>query len=372
MGSFLWEVAVSRHHLGFCPPSEVPETRLALVRRAVDRDGGAGVGGLGDGADDGPVVGQVETGGKAATRAWSSPPVRTKPSGSAPVAAATACRGSSTVNASLRRSIRHPARGRHVADVGEQAVGDVDHRGGAQAQRLGTGGVGHLGPAVRLDQRPRRPEPATEHGQSPGRPPEPPAHGDDVARSRARPAYRRAGGGAERGHRDHQGVAAGEVPADQRGADRRRTPPRCRRTARAPRRRRGRRGPRGPTVTAEARPPIALTSDRLCAAARWPMSEADAQSRRKWRPSTSTSVHSSTSGPGTVRTAASSPGPTTTSSPCGSRRARRSRRPNSPTSASVAPGARGSGGVLGGMVMHSIRRPSRQGNRPVPARPGTR
>ena len=63
------------------------------------------------------------------------------------------------------------------------------------------------------------------------------------------------------------------------------------------------------TSSAVATPPIAAMSARLAAAARCPMSVAEAQSQRKCRPSTSTSVLATTRPSGAATTAASSPGP---------------------------------------------------------------
>src|SRR5699024_9951956 len=69
------------------------------------------------------------------------------------------------------------------------------------------------------------------------------------------------------------------------------------------------------TSRAVVRPPIALMSDRLPAAALAPTSDAVDQWRRKSTPSTRTSTEVTTSPPGTASTALSSPGPTRTSSP---------------------------------------------------------
>src|SRR3954454_4972250 len=104
-------------------------------------------------------------------------------------------------------------------------------------------------------------------------------------------------------------------------------------------------GAASPTVSAVARPPIALISERLAAATRCPISAADAQSRRKCRPSTGRAVETTTRPSGTATTAASSPGPSSTAPPWGKRSPSAATNPNSPTSDRVA---------SAGMVMADI------------------
>ena len=100
-------------------------------------------------------------------------------------------------------------------------------------------------------------------------------------------------------------------------------------------------GAASPTVSECAVPPMALTSERLAAAALRPMSRAAAHSRRKCRPSTIRSVETTTCPLGVRRTAASSPGPTNTCAPWPNRPTKAPISPNSPASASVAPAAKG-------------------------------
>ena len=79
-----------------------------------------------------------------------------------------AARGSRT--RPRRTSIATPESCGEVAGVGEQPVGDVDHRGGAGVGGHRPGVVRRLRAAVGLDQHPRGAEAAAEHGQSPGGP----------------------------------------------------------------------------------------------------------------------------------------------------------------------------------------------------------
>ena len=83
-----------------------------------------------------------------------------------------------------------------VAGVGEQPVGDVDHRGGAGLGGDRPGVVRRLGAAVGLDQHARRAEAAAQHRQPAGGPALAPAQREHVARLRRRtgapaPACRR-------------------------------------------------------------------------------------------------------------------------------------------------------------------------------------
>jgi hypothetical protein len=93
------------------------------------------------------------------------------------------------------------------------------------------------------------------------------------------------------------------------------------------------------TTSAVGTPPIAAMSARLAAAARCPTSRALDQSRRKCRPSTSTSVLIATRPSGASTSAASSPGPMSTPGAGGaaaaSRAVTRAINPNSPMVATV-------------------------------------
>ena len=179
--------------------------------------------------------GSVDAAGNVATRAWSSPPVSTKPSGSTPSAAPTACSGSSIDEGVAAQVDVDPAGPRHVTEVGEQAVGDVDQRRRAQRPAAsGAGGVGHLGPAVGLHHRTRRAEPAAQHRQAGRRP----ARAGRAPRRRppGRAPPRTSGPPstvADRGHRDHQRRRCGSGRPRPRTPPPRRTPRRARRPARS-------------------------------------------------------------------------------------------------------------------------------------------
>jgi hypothetical protein len=95
-------------------------------------------------------------------------------------------------------------------------------------------------------------------------------------------------------------------------------------------------GAASPTTIEVGRAPIAAMSARFCAAALRPTSYPSDQSRRKCRPSTIRSVVTTIRPSGTATTAASSPGPTRTSSPCFRPAVTSSMRPNSPVLASVS------------------------------------
>ena len=105
-------------------------------------------------------------------------------------------------------------------------------------------------------------------------------------------------------------------------------------------------GAEKPTTTPCGRAPMASTSATLTATALRPISPGPLQSRRKWTPSTSTSVDTTTDPP-TASTAPSSPGPTSTSSAAGRSRTISAIRANSPSCARVVgpvpPGLMGGG-----------------------------
>ena len=84
--------------------------------------------------------------------------------------------------ASRRTSIATPESSARWPRLGEQAVGDVDHRRGAGLRGDASRVVRRLGAAVGLDQHPGRAEAASEYGE-PGRPPSP---GVRTARGRRR------------------------------------------------------------------------------------------------------------------------------------------------------------------------------------------
>src|SRR2546421_436423 len=94
-------------------------------------------------------------------------------------------------------------------------------------------------------------------------------------------------------------------------------------------------GAQRPTSRAVGTAPMAATSARLAAAARCPTSAAADQSRRKCRPSTSTSVVATTRPSGAATTAASSPGPSSAAFAPASRATTRRINPNSPVSEMV-------------------------------------
>ena len=97
-------------------------------------------------------AGSFTSGGKVATIAWSSPPVSTHCSGSTPTAwpmsficAGTSMRAGAQVDADL-------AGLGDVPEVGDEAVADVGHGGGAESGRRGARVVRRLGAAVGLDE----------------------------------------------------------------------------------------------------------------------------------------------------------------------------------------------------------------------------
>ena len=191
-----------------------------------------------------------------------------------------------------------PAVGGEVPEIGEQAVADVAHR-----RRPGVGGgragrVRRRGTPVRRHRRDRTAEPPPQDGEPAGRPPEPAR----PAPPRPRTGARTAGRGPvhpdrpARSPRDHSGaVGRGrhEVSADDGGAERRALGGQPGGHALQPRVWVSG-GQASPTSSAVAVPPIAAMSARLAAAALWPMSSAEDQSRRKCRPSTRTSVLATT------------------------------------------------------------------------------
>ena len=126
--------------------------------------------------------------GSVASSAWSSPPPRMNCIGSAPRPRRrrAAARGSRT----RRDAMSMPPRGvREVAGVGDQAVGDVDHRGGAGRRR--------------------RPGPRRTAAPGAGRPrPAPAASG---SRGPARPARRRPSPGGRRARPRRPARAPGRV-----------------------------------------------------------------------------------------------------------------------------------------------------------------
>ena len=97
--------------------------------------------------------------------------------GSVPVAAATACSGSGISKASRRRSMRDPRSRRHVAEIGQQTVGDVDHGRGPGPRGRGAGAVLDDGHPVGLDDGARGPESPAQHHQSGRGPTQPAGHG---------------------------------------------------------------------------------------------------------------------------------------------------------------------------------------------------
>ena len=154
--------------------------------------------------------------GNVAARAWSSPPVSSSAYGSIPVAAPTAWSGSGTSKASRRRSITTPEASRHVAQIGQQAVRDVDHRRRAGRRGRCPAAVRHLGHPVRLHRGARRAKTSTEHGQ-PGRGPARPAEqGHHVAGPGPRPQHDPAAARRpEHRHRNGDVAGSGQVAADQ-------------------------------------------------------------------------------------------------------------------------------------------------------------
>ena len=150
-------------------------------------------------------------------------------------------------------------------EVGEQAVADVDHRGGAErggARALRrTAGSGRRCASTRTR---GRPEPAAEHREPGRRPAEPAGHGDEVAGPGTGPGDRRAAlERAERGDRDRPPVAAHDIAADDRRARRGGLLVAARRPAPAPTRSAGRPAAASPTSSAVGTAPIAAMSARF-------------------------------------------------------------------------------------------------------------
>ena len=186
-----------------------------------------------------------------------------------------------------------------VPEVGEQPVAHVAHRRRAGLRGGRPGRVRRGGTAVRRHHRDRAGEPPAQHGEAARRPAQPPGQRHHVPGTGAGPQHRGpAAQIAQRGHREHHGGAVG---------GRRRPGPRRRRPRRAARTRRRGPPPRPPATPSgcsagrparpaarSSTPPIAATSARFAAAALWPMSSAEDQSRRKCRPSTRTSVVATT------------------------------------------------------------------------------
>ena len=105
-----------------------------------------------------------------------------------------------------------------VAGVGEQAVGDVDHRRRAGLRGLRARVVRRVRAPVGLDQGPGRAEAPAQHGQSTGRPALPAGQGEDVPDLGSGADDRSDGAHAQHGHRDHHLGGAGQVAADDAGA----------------------------------------------------------------------------------------------------------------------------------------------------------
>ena len=273
-------------------------------------------------------------GGNVATSAWSSPPVRTSSSGSTRVAAPTVCSGSPISSAVVSTSMVTPdARAtcpRSASRPSETSTIAVAPARAATAPCP----YGTLRHPLHLDDRPRRAEPAGEHEQPGGRPAQPAGEGQHVAgrapsrRTGARPS-RVPRAVTERVTRWPRVVSPPSrlTPAVTHSARRPAARSRVQRTSVSP-------GAEKPTTTPCGRAPMASTSATFTATALRPMSFGPLQSRRKWTPSTRTSVDTTTEPP-TARTAPSSPGPTRTSSAAGRSRTISAMRANSPSWASV-------------------------------------
>ena len=261
------------------------------------------------------------------------------------------------VAAHVDRDTAEPVR--EVAGVGEQPVGDVDHRG-----RPGLGGhparvVRRLRAPVGLDQHPGRAEAPAEHREPPGGPALPAEQREHVAGLGAGAQHRRVVHAPITVTAITTCVGAGQVAADDAGADRARTRRRSRGRSPAPTPPAGRPGRPGRWSARCAAPAHRVDVGEVLRGRPVPDVLGPAQSRRKCRPSTIRSVETTTWPVRTRSTAASSPGPTSTCSPWGNRSVSAAIRPNSPTSARVASG--------GGPWPHPTRRTDSGPGRPATA-----
>ena len=230
-----------------------------------------------DPADHAKPSGSDRVGGKVAAARGRRRRRGPTAAGRRPSAAAAACSGSATSNASDVQLDATPLAVGDVAEVGEQPVADVDHRGGA-------GERGQRRPrrtAARAGGGPR-PAPAAsgsrgEHRQPAGGPALPAGDRDDVAGPGAGADHRRRGPA-----RSPSAVTAittrsraDDVAADDAGADPARTPRRSPSASSRPTAPGRSAGAASPTSEhGRRRPPIASMSARFCAAALWPTSAA--------------------------------------------------------------------------------------------------
>ena len=109
----------------------------------------------------------------------------------------------------------HPARAGQVAEIGQQPVADVAHRGRTEVGQLRTQRVRRRRPQVRLDQRLDRHPAVPQQGQACGRPAKPTGQHHPVARLRTCPGHRRPPAEVtQSGHADDDAFAGHHVAAD--------------------------------------------------------------------------------------------------------------------------------------------------------------
>ena len=125
-------------------------------------------------------------GARHAHSSKSSPPAAASSHGSTPSCAATSATPGASGSASRSIVDRHAAARREMARVGGQAVGEVDHRAGAErAPARGPRPGAARGAGRRARASSRAPRAAVEHGQPRGRGSQRAGHHDDVAGPRA-------------------------------------------------------------------------------------------------------------------------------------------------------------------------------------------
>ncbi len=114
---------------------------------------------------------------------------------------------------------RHTGGSGDVPGIGDQPVGDVDHRGRTCVRGGQPGGVRRFRTLVGLDERARGAEPASQDGQPRGGPTLPARDRDDVPRLRSAAEHRRHLAGAHHRDRDHDLLGSGQVTPDDAGPD---------------------------------------------------------------------------------------------------------------------------------------------------------
>src|SRR3954465_3618639 len=245
-----------------------------------------------------------------------------------------------------------PAVVRDVSGVGQEAVADVTHRRGTRIRRRRSRRIGRGGTTVPRHSGQRAREPAPQHrppARRPPAPPPPPAPRGRPAGATTSPARAPDRSTGARPPRSPRAVTD-RTTAALSGAEATRSPP----TTAAPSGAHSAARPAAtpssqlvwvseghasPTSSAVAVPPIAAMAARFAAAALWPRSSADDQSRRKCRPSTRTSVLATTRPSEVPSTAASSPGPTCAVRAVPAWASTRAITPNSPTTRTLSLGS---------------------------------